>query len=239
MRKIRLVLLSLTIIISFTSCQPNRDANAESPHVPYTSEISDSVYNSTAIPQEDKSETNKSHSKKYFEAWEKDSCEVSCYDFETAYVMCTQALIECSEAYASGENIDFSKYIKDKNLTKYMKEKIKSDHHYDEMNLVSATGLCDYDINNDMIYFSIGRAMVDDNHYGSYSYTNFIVKNSNGRLVIAEWYDGDKFSFDYSARGRLNIKNVVTNNNEGGKTYWDDLDEEALWEKIASLKPIT
>lgn len=166
--------------------------------------------------------------------YEEDNYFICNFDFETAYAMCTQALTECSDACENGGEVDFSKYIEDENLIRYMNERLSRQKMYK----VNATGLIEYvtylvvQDKPNFMYLRIARANVDVNRNGNYSCTDFLVKNSNGRLVIAEWYDDDKDCFDYSARGRLDIKSAA----ENGKTYWDDFDSEALWKKIDSFQ---
>jgi len=145
----------------------------------------------------------------------KNEGELSIKDSETAYEMCVIALTDYYKAVWNGQDIDLETFIQNLNLIEYMQEKIQSE----------------YDVyghfNNKVKDIKVDAWEVEyiDNMEGGYLYlklpvaiiwsvgsrgeaTEFLIRNLNGKLVIVDWYNGGKDSYDFIVRGEnLTIDN--------------------------------
>lgn len=147
--------------------------------------------------------------------------QLSMYDFETAYALCVQAISEYQSARENKGKMDFSKYVENESLISYLETKLASFYFFPLEYEVNQTGLFEFAVqqanatgfDGDRLYLHIVYGNFTGGS-GSSSTAKFIVKNSGGRLVIAEWYDHGKDTFDTLCRGHLDIKE--------NNIYWEE-----------------
>lgn len=213
------IIIFIAIIVILTGCNTN-----------YSSKKSNSFNNtesSNTIPAINKD----SNIKKEFIAHKKGTT-LDPYDFDEAYKMCIQAISEYQEARINKKEIDFSKYIENEKLITYLDKKLKSPNHYMNEGEVNKIGLIEFEIQHsndtkfdkDRMYLYMAWGNIKETS-GFSTTVEFIVTNSNGKLVISEWYDNGKDTFDTSFRGDLEIKK--------NDLYWKKVDIDLLEKKIA------
>lgn len=147
----------------------------------------------------------------YFDALKENSLGV--YDFENAYNMCVQAITEYQYCKVNKGKMDFSKYIENKDLIKYLETKLEVNKICPQHE-VTNTGLMKFSIqeasstkfSKDRLFLKIAYFTSETQNSGCSSVIDFIVENINGKLVIVEWYDTHKDGFDVTCRGFLDVE---------------------------------
>ncbi|MFC5602504.1 hypothetical protein [Sporosarcina koreensis] len=139
----------------------------------------------------------------------KNKGELSVQDSDTAYEMCVSALNDYYRAIWNGSDIDLGSYIDNENLKQYTQGKVRS--QYD------LYGNLDSQVKNITIDDAWEAEFTDDAD-GGFLYliipvhihkftggygegVEFLVRNTNGKLVIVDWYAGGKDSYDFMVRG--------------------------------------
>lgn len=151
--------------------------------------------------------------------------ELSVWDFDAAYKMCTKALTEYYKAIWNGSDIDLNTYIDNANLKQYMQKKITSQYELFLKNKLTNNLITGVDIgarkveyaggDNSYLYLKIDTRVNKD--IGSYAEpTELLVQSLNGRLVIVDWYSSGKDSYDATVRGENQMINNpdIWNNRE-------------------------
>ncbi|EST55051.1 hypothetical protein T458_08695 [Brevibacillus panacihumi W25] len=161
----------------------------------------------------------------------KNEREISIQDAETAYEMCVRVLTDYYKAVWNGTDIELGVFIDNENLKRYTQKKIQY-----QFDLHSRHNLTD----NVVKSVNIGTQGVDweveytDDADGGFLYlklpaeikmaegsrgevTEFLVRNVNGKLVIVDWYDGGKDSYDFIVRGE-NL--TIDNPNRWNDSEW-------------------
>lgn len=154
----------------------------------------------------------------------KNEGELSVEDSDTAYEMCVRALTDYYKAVWNGSDIELDTFIDNDHLKQYTQKKIQS--QYDLYVNLSKNSVQDIDIgaweveytdaeDGGFLYLHIPVEI--NQSVGSYGEgTEFLVRNVNGKLVIVDWYNGAKDSYDFMVRGEnLTIDNpTIWNNSE-------------------------
>lgn len=161
--------------------------------------------------------------------------ELSVQDSETAYELCVNALNDYYKAIWNGSVIDLDLYIDNENLKQYTQEKVRSQNYL--------YGNLDSKVKDIAIDDAWEVAFTDDADGGFlylmipvhiHKYTGgygegieFLVRNVNGKLVIADWYAGGKDSYDFMVRGEnLTIDNPdIWNDSEWVKELFSKQNE--------------
>ena len=147
----------------------------------------------------------------------KNESELSVEDSETAYEMCVRALTDYYKAVWSGSDIELDIFIDNDNLKQYTQKKIQSQYDvYVKNNVTSKVKNIEIgawevkymdDVDGDYLYLHLPVQVFKN--IGSFGEgTEFLVCNLNGKLVIVDWYNGGKDSYDFMVRGEsLTIDN--------------------------------
>lgn len=223
MKKI-IVAIAFVFILTLTGCNFNEDISTS---LINSNDNISSSQNTSSI--EDKYNVNPDNNTGFMAL---ESEDIRCYDFESAYKMCVQAITEYQSTRKNGEKMDFSKYIENPKLITYLETKLNSFYFFPQEYEVNKTGLIEFEVqeanstgyHGDRAYIHIAYGCFNGVSESSSS-VEFIVKNSNGKLVIAEWYDCGKDTFDTIFRGSIDIKN--------DDIYWNTVDTALLNKKIS------
>lgn len=140
---------------------------------------------------------------------------LSIQDSETAYEMCVRALADYYKAIWNGSDIELERFIENKNLKLYTQKKIESQYgvnaHLNDpvKDIEIGTSEVEFTDDADGGFLYLKLPVEIKKTVGSYGeVTEFLVRNSNGKLVIIDWYTGTKDSFDFTERGEnLTIDN--------------------------------
>jgi hypothetical protein len=144
-----------------------------------------------------------------------DEGELSVQDSETAYEMCVRALTDYYKAVWNGSDIELDTFIDNEYLKQYTQKKIQSQNdlygnfNNKVQNIDIGAWEVEYsdDLDGGFLYFHLPVKI--NQTEGSYGEgTEFLVRNVNGKLVIVDWYNGAKDSYDFLVRGEnLTIDN--------------------------------
>lgn len=152
--------------------------------------------------------------------------ELSIQDSEMAYEMSVSALTDYYKAIWNGTSIELDRFMDNENLIKYTKKKIQSQYHvnaqFDTKVKEIKIGTRDISYTDDsdggFLYLKLPVEIILT--VGSRGeVTEFLVRNVNGKLVIADWYSGTKDGYDFTVRG----ENLTINN--------PDIWNEHVWAK--------
>lgn len=207
MKRVCLVVGSLLFILS--ACEKAvPDDQAET--VPVVSAISN--VQKPAVPSPASDGSNQKETSRVFLA--KSEEQLSFWDFETAYAMCTSALSDYYHAVWTGSNFDLDAYFVNGNLKEYTQNKIAYEYGWlGKQGSESVTGI-DFGaekielVSKGTSYFYLKLPVHVEKYIGAFAEpTEFLVQNHNGRLVIADWYTNRKDSYDFTARGGIQTIN--------------------------------
>ncbi|KOY16008.1 hypothetical protein AMS66_14155 [Paenibacillus xylanivorans] len=151
--------------------------------------------------------------------------DLSAWDFETAYKMCTEALSEYYKAIWNGSDIDFDTYIDNENLKQYTQKKVASQYDLFLKNKLTYNQVTSVDIGasqvdyvgGDKSFFYLKLDARVHKDIGNFAEpTEFLVQSLNGKLVIVDWYTSSKDSYDSTVRGEFQTINNpdIWNNGE-------------------------
>lgn len=137
------------------------------------------------------------------------------YDYEQAVSLCEDACQEFARAVRDGDKADFTPYISNEKLLQYMQYRVENyifsynqDTEYKVM--ITEVKFC-----NDYVFVSAIQGITEGTDAFSLQGTNkFLIKNKNGRLIIADWYWDAMDSPDVEFRGEFSEENNLT--------FWDD-----------------
>lgn len=139
----------------------------------------------------------------------KNEGELSLQDSDTAYEMCVKALTDYYKAVWNGEDIELNTFIDNESLEQYMQKKIQSQYDLHSaysndkvQNIEISSWEVEYtdDADGGFLYLKLPAEIKYT--VGSFGEaTEFLVRNINGKLVIVDWYDGGKDSYDFLVRG--------------------------------------
>ncbi|MFE7064080.1 hypothetical protein ACFVAD_18260 [Sutcliffiella sp. NPDC057660] len=141
----------------------------------------------------------------------KNEGQLSIQDSKTAYEMCVKALTDYNKAIRNGTDIELDAFIDNENLKQYIQKKIQSQYRISNKVEKIDVGAWEVeykeDVDGGFIYLKLPAEI--HNTMGSWGeVTEFLVRNINDRLVIVDWYDGSKDSYDFLVRGEnLTIDN--------------------------------
>ncbi|SEB23643.1 hypothetical protein [Paenibacillus sp. 276b] len=136
--------------------------------------------------------------------------DLSAGDSETAYKMCAEALSGYYKAIWNGSEIDLDTYIDNENLKQYTQKKVSSQYDLFLKNKFTYNQMTGVDIDarqveyfgGDKSFFYLKLDARVHKDIGNFAEpTEFLVQNSNGKLVIVDWYTSSKDSYDSSVRG--------------------------------------
>lgn len=138
--------------------------------------------------------------------------QLSVQDIEVAYEMCEKALTDYYHAIWNGSDIQLDTFFKNDYLRQYTQNKIQTLYEkYGKFNdkiknIEISNWEAEY-INDEKGGFLYLKLPSDiQKSIGGYGeVTEFLVRNTNGKLVIVDWYTGSKDSYDFLVRGE-NIK---------------------------------
>lgn len=233
----RFIMLFIAIGIILVGCSPDKTNGNNEKNKPVVSGDSreDSAINNEIMPSTEGNVLQDSP-----EYLAKNEVELSIQDSETAYEMCVRVLTDYYKAVWNGSDIELGAFIDNENLKRYTQKKIQY-----QFNLYLTNNLTD----NLVKSVDIGTRGVDweveytDDADGAFLYlklpteikwtvgsrgevTEFLVRNVNGKLVIVDWYDGGKDSYDFIVRG----ENLTIDN----PNIWNDSE----WVKKLNSKQI-
>jgi hypothetical protein len=129
-------------------------------------------------------------------------------DLAQSLEMCQQLL---RDYYLSKDDpglIEFERYIVDENLMKYSKAKVKKEAQ--NLNIIAIDiSLVNAELEDDGYFISLNAVVKQsgDSRFGEG--THFLVKNVDGRLVVADWFTehGTVSFFDLQHRGNCGVTN--------------------------------
>ncbi|MFE6076908.1 hypothetical protein ACFVQB_20820 [Paenibacillus sp. NPDC057886] len=161
-----------------------------------------------------------------------DESDLSAWDFETAYKMCTEALSEYYKAIWNGSDIDLDTYIDNENLKQYTQKKVSSQYDLFLKNKLTYNQVTSVDIGarqveyvgGDKSFFYLKLDARVHKDVGNFAEpTEFLVQSLNGKLVIVDWYTSGKDSYDSTVRGENQTINNpdIWNNSEWVKKLTD------------------
>lgn len=143
-----------------------------------------------------------------------DESRLSPEDFDKAYEMCKSLLQDSYYAKTDPSKIDLARYVVDPNLLKYSQMKVKKEAH--DLSITSIDAKLVKSERQDDCFFLTLNAVVTQSYGGRFGEdTQFLVKNLNGRLVVADWFTehGTTSFFDLQHRGDQGVTNP---------TIWED-----------------
>ena len=226
----RIIIFFIIIGILLVGCsQDKTNANNEK-NTPVVSEDSrtDSAINTEITPS---TEENVLQDSPGYVA--KNEGELSIQDSETAYEMCARALTDYYKAVWNGSDIELDTFIDNQYLKHYTQKKIQSQYdlygNFNDkvQNIEIGSWEVEYtdDVDGGFLYLHLPVEIIKT--VGSYGEgTEFLVRNVNGKLVIVDWYNGAKDSYDFMVRG----ENLTIDN----PNIWNDSD----WVKKLNSKQI-
>lgn len=151
--------------------------------------------------------------------------ELSLQDSDTAYEMCVKALTDYYKAVWNGEDIELDTFIDNESLEQYMQKKIQSQFdlhsaYYNDkvQNIEISSSEVEFtdDADGGVLYLKLPAEIKYT--VGSFGEaTEFLVRNINGKLVIVDWYDGGKDSYDFLVRGE---NQTIDNPNVWNDSEW-------------------
>ena len=153
-----------------------------------------------------------------------DSSNLQPEDFDTAYEMCERFLRESYYAQKDPSEIDLSRYIVDPNLLKYAAKKVEKEVRRNSEIAEMSISLAKSEYQGDRFFLHL-NAQVRMTYGGQFGEgTQFVVRNSDGRLIIADWYtEKGRSAFD-----RPRDPQRITN-----PTVWEDPEQvKDLFEKV-------
>ena len=131
--------------------------------------------------------------------------ELSEFDYEKAYELCVKALTDYYFAIRNNIEIDLNILIDNENLKQYMQKKIQYENRGFEKVKTIEMGewKIEYkeDADGSYLYLMLPAHIKFDYDGGFGEVHEFLVSNVNGKLVIADWYNGGKDSYDFQVRG--------------------------------------
>ena len=157
--------------------------------------------------------------------------KLSVNDTEIAYEMCVSLLTDYYKAVWNGSNIELNTFIKNENLKHYLQKKIQEQSHLysafnDKVQNVEIgaweTEFVD-DTDGGYLYLKI-PADIKKSIGGFGEVNEFLVRSLNGSLVIVDWYNGSKDSYDFLVRG----ENITIDD----PNIWNDSE----WVKVINNK---
>ncbi len=132
---------------------------------------------------------------------------LSYLDVGTAFKMCEKALNDYHRAIWNGEPIDLDLFIENANLKQYLDKQIQDQYTtYGKKNTVTDVKVSIFeaqhitDAGKNYIYLKLPIAIVKSIGETGEVF-EFIVDSSNDKLVIADWYNASKDSYDFLVRG--------------------------------------
>ncbi|MEH7388246.1 hypothetical protein V7147_23035 [Bacillus sp. JJ1521] len=203
--------LLLAVLFTLSSCV-KENTNEYEKNTPV---VSGDITIDSAINTEFTPSTKRNVLKNHPEYIAKNEGEVSELDFEMAYEMCVRVLNDYYKAVWNGLDIKLDTFINNDNLKQYTQNKIQSQHNVkgkwndNVKNIEIEDWEVEYteDMDGGFLYLKLPVEIKKD--VGGYGeITEFLVRNKNGKLVIADWYTGAKDSYDFLVRGEnLTIDN--------------------------------
>ncbi|MDD4658611.1 MAG: hypothetical protein PHW26_06200 [Eubacteriales bacterium] len=129
-------------------------------------------------------------------------------DLGQSLEMCQQLLRDYYLSKANPGLIEFERYIVDENLMKYSRAKIKKEAQ--NLNIIAIDiSLVNAELEDDGYFISLNAVVKQsgDSRFGEG--THFLVKNVDGRLVVADWFTehGTVSFFDLQHRGNCGVTN--------------------------------
>ncbi|MFA9557782.1 hypothetical protein ACERII_10790 [Evansella sp. AB-rgal1] len=205
------MLLLLVVLFTLSSCVKDT-ANEYENNTPL---VSGDITIDSAINTEFTASAERNVLQNHPEYLAENEGEVSELDFEMAYEMCVRVLNDYYKAVWNGLEIELDTSINNDNLKQYTKKKIQSQHNVkgkfndNVQNIEIGAWEVDYteDVDGGFLYLKLSVEINKD--VGGYGeVTEFLVRNINGKLVIADWFTGAKDSYDFLVRGEnLTIDN--------------------------------
>ncbi len=131
--------------------------------------------------------------------------ELSELDYEKAYELSARALTDYYYAIRNGIDINLDTFIDNKNLKQYMQKKIEDEFRVDSK--VKTIEIVDWEIvfsddaDGGYLYLMLPARIMFNYDGGFGEVHEFLVRNVNGKLVIVDWYNGGKDSYDFLVRG--------------------------------------
>lgn len=197
MKQVYLAVLSLLLLLSACDKAPSNDPAKDTPAAVVEA---DGKAAAGALPS-----PKEAIPKAPLEFLAKDKDQLSSWDFETAYQMCTSALTDYYHAVWTGSDFNGDAYFVNEHLKQYMQAKISDEYGW----LGKQVSVTNINFGAEKIelvnkgegYFYLKLSAHVEKYIGGFAEpTEFIVQNVNGRLVIADWYTNRKDSYDFTAR---------------------------------------
>ncbi|WP_413372819.1 hypothetical protein [Paenibacillus taichungensis] len=213
--------LLLVILFTLSACeQANTSTNEDNISV-VVGDINVKDANNTEISPSTKGDLSKGSP----EFLTQNESDLSAWDFETAYKMCTEALSEYYKAIWNGSDIDLDTYIDNENLKQYTQKKVSSQYDLFLKNKLTYNQVTSVDIGarqveyvgGDKSFFYLKLDARVHKDIGNFAEpTEFLVQSLNGKLVIVDWYTSSKDSYDSTVRGKIQTINNpdIWNNSE-------------------------
>lgn len=136
------------------------------------------------------------------------------YDYDNVLSVCNEALVTYVQAVKDNDEADFTPYIDNDNLLKYLKYRVEN-HPYSYTKectikpMVTEVKFCD-----DYVLVTVLAGIMEEPDGFSLQGNNyFLVENVDGRLCISEWYWDHMDSPDVELRGEFSEENNLR--------YWE------------------
>ncbi|WP_053781402.1 putative periplasmic lipoprotein [Paenibacillus xylanivorans] len=213
--------LFLLILFTLSACEQTNTSTNEDNISVVVGDMNAKDVNNTEISPSTKGDLSKVSS----EFLAQNESDLSAWDFETAYKMCTEALSEYYKAIWNGSDIDFDTYIDNENLKQYTQKKVASQYDLFLKNKLTYNQVTSVDIGasqvdyvgGDKSFFYLKLDARVHKDIGNFAEpTEFLVQSLNGKLVIVDWYTSSKDSYDSTVRGEFQTINNpdIWNNGE-------------------------
>lgn len=207
----KLLILSMIILVIFTlpSCSKTTQNTLQQQNNNLCTDTSSEHTDSNTIISKDEN----INVFKDYAALKSDGTLTLFNDYDAAVSLCNDAFGEFFNSIKDKQEANFSPYIKNPILIKYMQYRVKNHiYGYSENKkykfFVTKVNFCDEYVLVEGIF-----ATYTNNSMCMEGTTNFIIKNLKGRCVITEWYWDGMESPDVNLRGEFSIDNNID--------YWD------------------
>lgn len=137
-------------------------------------------------------------------------------DMDKATEMCESLMRDSYAAKKKSVSVDLTRYIVDPNLLKYSEFKLKQEAYNQIITHVDVS-IAKEEVHDTYLYLKLAARVYNDVGGHNGETMDFLVKNADGRLVVADWgamgWPGGKSFFDFTHRRQWPVANP---------TIWED-----------------
>jgi hypothetical protein len=146
-----------------------------------------------------------------------DSTKLQQGDMDKATEMCERLIRDSYMAKKDPSSVDLTRYITDSNLLKYSERKLKEEAHHNRVISRVDVSVVKADYHDTYLFLKLASVVYNDISGHSSEAMDFLVKNEDGRLVVADWgamgAPNGISPFDFMHRRQLPVANP---------TIWED-----------------